>query len=410
MIVTPAEPSPTESSPAAGRVGVVRELGRQPALDGVRGLAVLLVVLVHVGFPVTSGGIGVDVFFVLSGFLITTLLVTERDRTGTISFSAFYLRRARRLLPALLLMLAGFAVAQYFFGLLPTGIPLGWAILVPLLFASNWIALVYNAGALNAINPTWSLSIEEQFYLLWPLALWFAVRRRVRPLVIVATLVVLCIGLVAFADWLPWRYRWMSIYFNPFDRGAELLFGCMAAFLWRYRYVPKVVSWRPTGWIALGLLLLMAKHHQVEIHDYVGLAPWADIQAEYIFAAALAFVLLLCLVENPGSDLGVLFKFPPLRYLGKISYGVYLFHLPTIAIIRDRLPNHSDRLRGPLAIAVVVGLATISWYGLEAPIQRWGKRSSARRAAAARRGAADSPAQHDADEGRAGEPAASIAG
>jgi peptidoglycan/LPS O-acetylase OafA/YrhL len=283
---------------------------------------------------------------------------------------------------------------------------------VPLLFASNWIALVYNAGALNAINPTWSLSVEEQFYLLWPLALWFAVRRRVRPLLVVGTLLVLCVALVAFADWLPWRYRWMSIYFNPFDRGAELLFGCMAALLWRYGYVPRILAWRPMGWFALGLLLLMAKHHQVEIHDYVNLAPWADIQAEYIFAAALAFVLVLGLVENPGGDLAVLFKFPPLRFIGKISYGIYLFHLPTVAIIRDVMPHHSDRLRGPLAIVVVVGLATVSWYGLEAPIQRWGKRSTARRRAqtAERRGAADSRPVPGADDTRPVEPAAQVPG
>jgi peptidoglycan/LPS O-acetylase OafA/YrhL len=400
----------TDPSPAARPARRVRELGRQPVLDGVRGLAVLLVVFSHFGLPVYSGGIGVDVFFALSGFLITTLLVTERERTGTISFSAFYLRRARRLMPALLLMLVGFAIAHHFFGLLPTSMSLGWAILVPLLFASNWVALVHNANALNAINPTWSLSVEEQFYLLWPLALWLAIRRRVRPLLIVGVLAVLCVALVSFADWLPWRYRWMSIYFNPFDRAAELFFGCMAALLWRYGYIPRVLRWRPLGWIVLGLLLLLAKRHQVEIHDYLGLAPWADIQAEYLFAAALSFVLLLCLLEHPDGDLGVLFKVAPLRYLGKISYGVYLFHLPVIAILRDTMPNHSDRVRSPLAGVIVVALASLSWYALEAPIQRWGKkRAAARRPDADRGEAAVSPPPQVTDEVRAAEPVAQTA-
>jgi peptidoglycan/LPS O-acetylase OafA/YrhL len=369
-------------APASGLAARVRDLGRQPALDGLRGLAVLLVVCTHFGLPVASGGIGVDLFFVLSGFLITTLLLTERERTGTISFSGFYMRRVRRLMPALVLMLIGFAIAQHFFGLLATSMSLGWAVLIPLFFASNWVALFSNANALNAINPTWSLSVEEQFYLLWPLALFVVIRKRVRPLLIVGVLAVLCVCLIAFADWLPWHYRWMSIYFNPFDRGAELLFGCIAAFLWRYRYVPRILAWRPLGWIALGLLLFMAKRGQVDIHQYFAyfnLAPWADIQAEYIGAALLGFFLLLSVAEHPNGDLASLFKLPALRYVGKISYGIYLFHLPTISIIRDVMPTYPDKLRALIALVIVLALSTASWYLLEAPIQRRGRRRAANR-------------------------------
>src|SRR4051812_32042810 len=385
-------------APASGLAARVRELGRQPALDGVRGLAVLLVMCSHLGVPLPSGGIGVDLFFVLSGFLITTLLLTERDRTGTISFSAFYLRRVRRLMPALVLMLALFAIAQHYFGFLATSMSLGWAVLIPLFFASNWLALFSNANALNAINPTWSLSVEEQFYLLWPLALFVAIRKRVRPLLMVGVLAVLCVGLIAFADWLPWRWPALSIYFNPFDRGAELLFGCIAAFLWRYRYVPRFLAWRPLGWIALAVLLFMAKHGQVDIHQYFAyfnLAPWADIQAEYIGAALLGFVLLLSVTEHPNGDLATMFKLPPLRYIGKISYGVYLFHLPTISIIRDVMPQHTDKLRAPLAMVIVLALSPASWSLLEAPIQRWGRR----RAAAGRKPDAGRPAIPPATDG-----------
>jgi peptidoglycan/LPS O-acetylase OafA/YrhL len=392
-----SETGTTGAKPASTLASRVRDLGRQPALDGVRGLAVLLVVCTHFGLPLPSGGIGVDIFFVLSGFLITTLLLTERDRSGTISFSKFYMRRVRRLMPALVLMLIGFAIAQHYFGFLATSMSLGWAVLIPLFFASNWVALFSNANALNAINPTWSLSVEEQFYLLWPLALFVVIRKRVRPLLIVGVLAVLCVCLVAFADWLPWRYRWMSIYFNPFDRGAELLFGCIAAFLWRYRYVPRILSWRPLGWIALVLLLWMAKHGQLDIHQYFAyfnLAPWADIQAEYIGAALLGFVLLLSVTEHPNGDLASLFKLSPLRYIGKISYGIYLFHLPTISIIRDLMPTYTDKVRAPLAFVIVLAMSTASWYLLEAPIQRWGRRGTAagRKSEAARPPVADNGA------------------
>jgi peptidoglycan/LPS O-acetylase OafA/YrhL len=394
---------------ASGLVTRVRELGRQPALDGLRGLAVVLVVCSHFGAPLPSGGIGVDLFFVLSGFLITTLLLTERDRTGTISFSGFYMRRVRRLMPALVLMLIGFAIAQHYFGLLATSMSLGWAVLIPLFFASNWVALFSNANALNAINPTWSLSVEEQFYLLWPLALFVVIRKRVRPLRIVGVLAALCVCLIAFADWLPWRFPQLSIYFNPFDRGAELLFGCIAAFLWRYRYVPRFLAWRPMGWLALALLAFMAKHGQIDIHQYFAyfnLAPWADIQAEYIGAALLGFVLLLSMAENPNGDLATLFKLAPLRYLGKISYGIYLFHLPTISIIRDLMPNHSDKLRAPIAVAIVLAMSTASWYLLEAPIQRWGRRRTAGRKPEAAR----TPAAPATDNAPAPVPPTSIDG
>jgi peptidoglycan/LPS O-acetylase OafA/YrhL len=364
-----------------------RRLGRQPSLDGLRGLAVLLVMAFHFGMPLPEGGVGVDIFFALSGFLITSLLLAERDETGTIRFGSFYARRARRLLPALFLVLAAFAVVHHFFHMLPLGIPLWSALLYPIFFASNFLALVHGTPPLNALNPTWSLAVEEQFYLLWPLALWLCVRRRVRPVVMIVGLAIVGLALVYCAHKIPWHYPHWSIYFNPLDRMAQLLLGCVAAFLFRYRLVPAVLRWRPLGWLALFVIIVMAFRDQTTLGDKLQLAPWTNIQLEYLSITALAFLIIISLVENPDSDLAQLFRFPALRYIGKVSYALYLMHLPVIAVIRQLEPRWTDYTRAPIALVVCLVLASASWYLVEAPIQRWG-RERARRAG---RSAAEPP-------------------
>jgi peptidoglycan/LPS O-acetylase OafA/YrhL len=351
-----------------------RRLGRQPALDGVRGLAVLMVMAYHFGLPLPAGGLGVDVFFALSGFLITSLLLAERDETSTIRFGAFYARRARRLLPALFMVLAAFAVVHHLFHMLPLGIPLRYAVLFVVFFAADLLALVQGTPALNALNPTWSLAVEEQFYLFWPIALWVCVRRRVRPIPMIAGLVVIGLGLAYTAHRIPWHYPQWSIYFNPLDRMAQLLLGCIAAFLFRYRLVPRALCWRPLGWLALTGLLMIADGPPVTIGDKLHMAPWTNMQLSYFGATTLAFLIIISLVENPESDLAQFFRLSPLRYIGKISYALYLTHLPVIAVIREIAPQWTDKVRAPIAFVVCVVLASASWYFVEAPIQRWGRR------------------------------------
>lgn len=370
-----------------------RRLGRQPALDGLRGLAVLLVVVYHVGLPLHGGGVGVDVFFVLSGFLITMLLLTERDRTGTIAFGAFYARRARRLLPALLLMLALFMVIRGALGpwlgvrLLNSELPWWQTLAAPLLFASNWVAMRGNNEALGALTPTWSLAAEEQFYLLWPAALWLLTRRRVRPVALVATLAVVGVALVWYAHKIPVTHPGWDPYFSPFDRGAELLAGCGAALLWRYRRVPALLRGRTIGWGALALLLLIAVRNAVPPLARGGPnTSWLDIQLTYLSAAAAACVLLLGVVHHPHGDLAVLLSARPLRYLGRISYGLYLFNLPTIAVVRSLLPHLGTLRSGVLAAAIAFTLAATSWHLLES------------RVLAARRPAESQPSQAPASQ------------
>src|SRR5262249_13374846 len=154
--------------------------------DGMRGIAVLLVMLMHTGVLV-NGYVGVDVFFGLSGFLITSLLYEEWERSGQISFRRFYERRARRLLPALLLVVAIFAVF-YVVSDPPTGWPLAPRVATSLLFVNNWVAGLGNSQQLGSLAPTWSLAQEEQFYLVWPLVLALLLHRRLRPAAVLGLL------------------------------------------------------------------------------------------------------------------------------------------------------------------------------------------------------------------------------
>ena len=228
-------------------------LGRRPALDGLRGLAVMAVIGVHLGL-IAGGYVGVDVFFALSGFLITALLYEEWDRTGTIELRRFYKRRGRRLLPALLALLAGFAIVVLVLHPFAGLWPLGRLIASTLLAANNWVtALVPRHGqVLGALMPTWTLSQEVQFYLLWPLALWWLLRRRARPRAILAMLAVAMLVLFGAGALMSHAYSAYNSYTSPFDRGAELLLGCAAAIVWREGLVPAPLRWPVVGWIAAG--------------------------------------------------------------------------------------------------------------------------------------------------------------
>ena len=205
-------------------------------LDGLRGIAIMLVLLSHTGV-LPNGYVGVDLFFALSGFLITTLLYEEWDRAGTVSLTRFYQRRARRLLPALGVLLV-LAVIVNLTVYSMTGWSVGLKDLTSALFVNNWMAATGHAKQLGALNPTWSLAQEEQFYLVWPLLLLFMLRRRVRPELVVVLLVAMIVALVAIS---PAGHNY-QVYYSPFTRAAELLFGCLGAVLWRHRMLARAAA------------------------------------------------------------------------------------------------------------------------------------------------------------------------
>src|SRR5262249_10444122 len=225
-------------------------LGYRPWLDGLRGLAILMVLAFHCRL-LPGGSLGVDIFFVLSGFLITSLLVEEWERRGTISFKHFYLRRALRLLPAFLLTLLACAVAIWIWGSREELATLGRESLVAICYISNWPAL-HQVG-MPHLGHTWSLSLEEQFYFLWPLLLWLMLWLRLPRRRLIAVLVA---GIVACAVLRFTLYRLncvpgpekaanvLRLYMGLDTRADALLVGCVTGLLACWNWLPTSSRFR----------------------------------------------------------------------------------------------------------------------------------------------------------------------
>jgi peptidoglycan/LPS O-acetylase OafA/YrhL len=350
----------------------VRRLGRRPALDGLRGLAVLLVIADHAHLPLRAAWIGVDLFFVLSGFLITSLLLEEHARGGTISLRGFYARRARRILPALALLTLFVAALSLTAHQLQDRWPLWAQGAATWTFAAN--AVVWLGGApLGAFTATWSLACEEQFYLLWPLALRGALRRGPRAVlaaVLVAALVLAAGGWAVGASGVAPA---ADVFFNPLERGAELLLGCALAIAWRHRLLPRVLERAPGSAAALALAGL-------------GVLAWRaplGTQGTYLAAAVCsALVLHGLLRERPGA-LTAVFNLRPLRYTGTVSYGLYLYNDAVSRLLHHNLPGRGWPVIAPLLLAGSFACAAVSYRYVEARFLRRRAPSSTRQEALA---------------------------
>jgi peptidoglycan/LPS O-acetylase OafA/YrhL len=357
-----------------------RRLGHRPVLDGLRGIAIFLVMLTHTNV-LPNGYVGVDLFFALSGFLITTLLYEEWDRSGGISLRRFYGRRARRLLPALGLLIA-VAMLVDLICYPMTGWPFAWKALSSVLFVNNWLAATGHASDLGSLNPTWSLAQEEQFYLAWPLVLLVLLRHRVRPhLVAVLLLAAIALLMVAAPTGDGQGY---SIYYSPAARAAELLFGCLGAVIWRHRLlrIPRQLKlalpvelvatlsrrrlWRGMATCVLAYLFV------VLLFDYE--LPTEEV---YLGACLLAVPLIVNLVGTPGSLIARTIACPPLRFLGRISYALYLFHLLTRNVVYHYMPNGSLYVNALLTISISITLAAVSWKIVESRVLARGRRAQA---------------------------------
>src|SRR5438105_726626 len=277
-------------------------LGHVAALDGLRGVAILLVVSVHFTGVPKGGGLGVDLFFVLSGFLITTLLLEERERDGRIRIGAFYERRARRLLPALAVLLLAFLVIDAAQGRNGLSQVADYG-----LYAGN----AYEAFVSSVSTPSlglvhlWSLAQEEQFYLLWPLGFLLAVRSR-RPARWLAALFALlvCFRIALVAHGAP-MYR---IDRGPDTQSEPLVAGCLIAFV-RHRGR----RWRPPPYLTV---VAMATFVFGAV-DFLGwyMRPLCECAAA---------VLMLAAVGDP--EFARLVSWGWLRWIGRISYSLYLWH------------------------------------------------------------------------------------
>jgi peptidoglycan/LPS O-acetylase OafA/YrhL len=340
-------------SPTTTITAVRESRGRVAGLDGTRGLAVLLVVTYHAGLPVRYGGVvGVTIFFVLSGYLITAILNGEHERNGRISLRRFYLRRALRLVPALLVAVAVMSLV----------------VVVthdPQLHGNYWLqvvaALTYTmdffaaspGASLPVWSHTWSLAVEEQFYLVWPVLLIGALaltRSRRQAARVVAAAAVLAVGWRIVASLTLPTAR---VYNAPDTAAYALLLGCALALM------PRVAARVPV-WVGYGAAALVAG---------VALFPRLNQNGSggtvELFAGLVAGLLAVPIIA--AAPRMRLLAWRPLVFLGTISYGVYLWHWPFLQVHPFGHVTHLVAVKVALVVAAT-GVAYLSFRFVEQPI------------------------------------------
>ncbi len=366
---------PQDHGRTANGLGQRRPQQRWPALDGLRGIAVLLVVFYHFHAPgpgllhLRGGWAGVDVFFVLSGFLITGLLLREHDRTGRVSLGAFYRRRFWRLVPALLLLVLGWEVASTFLSWPgQTVVYTAGARARDLLMLSSmglnwwWVA---GAPVPPGFGALWSLAVEDQFYLLWApvVALLCLVRaraQRTRLILMIAAGGAAISAVECFALY-PTHHDQVRIYFATDTRAQGLLIGAVAAVLWeQHKVLPEHMSrvLAVAGAFAIALV-------GVFIDDA---SPWR-VEGSFTLLALATLFVVRHVVNYEQSRFAHALSWRPLRWTGRRSYAIYLWHAP-IATYMYSLPGSTSSSRfgwpayfGGIALALV--MAEVSWRLVE---------------------------------------------
>lgn len=347
-----------------------------PALDGLRGLAVAAVLVFHGGFDWAVGGfLGVSTFFTLSGFLITRLILEESNRTGNVSLRRFYVRRIRRLWPASLMTIVLIILYARFVAGPSEVADLRGELLAAIGQVANWQFILSGVsyGDLfrtpSLVQHFWSLAIEEQFYLVLPPLLAWAVRRRWSPSRL-ATAVVAALGLAAASTvvLLALDVSTDRLYYGSDTRSVELLTGVLLAVLFTGRrgFSPRTTAIVGGGG-ATALALTFVAWTVVEQSD-----GWLYRGGLWAYAAGSALIVAASL--QPGA-VSTLLSLEPLRRLGEISYGVYLLHWP---IFRWLTPERLGTSRLPafaLGTTVAVAAAILSFALVEQPIRRgsWGR-------------------------------------
>lgn len=349
------------------------KLGYRPALDGLRALSVLAVILYHADVSWMPGGfLGVEVFFVVSGFLITTLLLEERGRIGGIDLRHFWIRRARRLLPALYLLLAVVSLAGILVYRDASG-RLGGDVLAALAYVSNWWQIFLDesyfaqAGRPPLLMHLWSLAIEEQFYVLFPplFALGMVKLGHVRTRNVLLALA------VASALWMAYLYEPFTdtsrIYYGTDTRAAGLLMGVVLAMVWtpwRSR-VPAARRAGPTldliGVAALVVILwYFVRVNAFDSFIYLG----------GFFLLDLVCIVLIAVLVHPAARLSSVMAWAPLVWIGVRSYSLYLWHWPIFVVTR---PGIDVPLEGtPLFVfrmLLTFGAAELSFRYIETPLR-----------------------------------------
>lgn len=376
MASVPGHPTPAGQPSAAG--------GTQPhhrlaPLDGLRAFAVLTVLLYHGGVTWFGGGLlGVDVFFVLSGFLITSLLCGEFLTKGTIALGRFWANRARRLLPALLLLLLGVALYAWVFRSTLDLSAIRGDALSTLLYVANWHFLFTGQGyfaksiAPSPLLPMWSLGVEEQYYLIWPLVALLALRRGgTRAVVWVAG-----VGAVASASLMAALYVAGAsidrLYYGTDTRAQALLVGSVLGALAStrdWRVIARSWARRPLGratgaaiGIAGAAFLLWAWHAL----DGQGAMLY---EGGFLLVALAAGAVITVVTSWRHSLVAAVLSWRPLTYIGTISYGLYLYHWPIFLTLTEAHAGLSGPSLFALRISVTFAVAILSYHLVERPIR-----------------------------------------
>jgi peptidoglycan/LPS O-acetylase OafA/YrhL len=347
-----------------------------PGLDGLRALAVGAVVAYHLDLGWAQGGLlGVGTFFTLSGYLITDLLLGQHERTGRLQLADFWLRRARRLLPALFVMLAVVVawVTLLDRSLLPAA---RGAVGASAVYMTNWWLIAQHSSYFAQFGPPsplghlWSLAVEEQFYLIWPWLLWIALRcRRSRsgPDVSLAAACLLLAAASAVTMVLLYQpgYDPTRVYEGTDTRAFALLIGAALAFVWPSRRLQDQVTsrarWALDGAGAAGLAVFAVLVWRT--NEY---SPFLYRGGMVLLSFATA--LMVAAAASPASRFGRILGWEPLRWLGVRSYGIYLWHFPIIVLTAPADGGDTPR-RAILQVAATIGCAALSWRYIEEPIR-----------------------------------------
>ncbi len=372
------------SARPAARYGPMPTMGYQPSLDGLRALSVAVVLLYHGGFSWMHGGFfGVEVFFVVSGFLITSLLLDEHDRSDRIAFGQFWKRRARRLFPALYAVLLAVAVWAALAGTAEQQSQLRRDIVWSIFYVNNWGQILgdvpYFAGDPPLLRHLWSLAVEEQWYVVWPLLFVALMRIRLRRHVLGGLVLGAAVVAFVYMAWMQSRApstlggppaifdgldRTNYMYLSTITRSGGLLLGASAAFVWRpWRWARAADA--PAGRLLdpLGAGAVAALGCAAAV---------ASITAGYVYQWLMALVSVLSLVAvlvavHPASvGFRRIMSWPPLVQVGKRSYGLYLWSWPIFVVVGATTGSVAAFL---WAMILTIVVAEASYRFLEGPVR-----------------------------------------
>jgi peptidoglycan/LPS O-acetylase OafA/YrhL len=359
---------------------VKRDQRYMPGLDGLRAVAVLSVIAFHLGFGWAPGGLlGVGIFFTLSGYLITDILLSQLSARGRIKLGAFWLGRARRLLPALFVMLAIVIAWVTVFGPAQPD-QFRKAVVSAVFYVNNWQQIFANVSYFarfapeGPLNHLWSLSVEEQFYILWPFLLLLGVKlvherplpSGVRPRLALVALAAAVVSSIEMAILYHPSLDPSRIYYGTDTRAGGLLFGAALAMVWPSRRLSHRITLNARNTLdglgLLGLAVIAIMIWQVGEFD-------SFLYQGGFVVLSLATVLVLMPLAHPACRLGTWLGVRPLRWVGVRSYGIYLWQTPIIVLTMSKSVQSESLPVKALQFAAILGVSALSWKFIEEPIR-----------------------------------------